>query len=192
MVKSDQLVLNIHPQSELKCRADQDPNVPVSDFHEQLLSFCFGFGIMNVCDLCFRDTEVYESGFQFIIHIKSGFWRRYITENKLCCFGLPIPKINVRRILRTSCHLGRICKRRMGINQPQVKRCFPAVRCDFQHIVILAVDSAPAHIIGSLRDPIKICRKSGCLGNESVIVSVMHGNFRRIIHRMKIRNGRQQ
>ena len=149
-MKRDQPVLNIYPQAELEGRADQNPDVAAPHLHEQLRSFQFGFGIMNIGDLYLRDAEVRECGLQFVINVKPGLGCGSIAKNQLRRFALYILKINICRIFRTSRHLGLIGKCRIWINQPQVERRLSAVRCDFQHIVDPSTDHATSYIVGSL------------------------------------------
>ena len=147
MVDSDQAILDICTGSHLLGAAKKHANLSGADLGKQLFLLCLCVGIMDKCDLCFRDTGCHQFTLDIVIDVEGSVILRCgkIAEHQLC--QLPVFSVlpDLEHIVHTGVELASRIIREKRVHESLVEADLPAVGSDLQHVVHGRIHTAAVH-----------------------------------------------
>ena len=137
IVDGDHPVLTVGPGSHLLSGAEQYPDFSGTHFLKQGFFLGCRIGIMDKCDLVFRDSSLNQLGFQVRINGKSFcLWGRKVAENHLCQPFCRSVFVFPEDILDTKIHFAARFIRKFRVNEPLVQAQLSPIGGDLEHIIL--------------------------------------------------------
>ena len=151
MVECNQFGLHVGSGSHFLCTAHQDAHLSGTHFCKQSGFFGVGISVMDKCNLFLRNTFGNQLVTDIVVNVPfSSAGGGQIGEDqlrRLCGHGV-LPNLKYLAGAGRGFVFGNI--REKWVEQPLIESQFPAIRCNFEHVICVRVYIASTDFLGTL------------------------------------------